>query len=153
MKLTWPSVQTRHDFLEATISAIGRPVTFIVTTSSTVCPTCSFNPVTKLSTNPFCVTCSGNYYLPLYSGISVSGHVTWKQSEGLTWYTGGQQFTGDCRVRINYTVENLTILENTKEVIVDHRTMQVDHVNLLGAPEVNRIVISLMEKEKENGPV
>ena len=79
---------------------------------------------------------------------TLSGHVTWKYSEDVVWYSAGQQVAGDCQVRINYLPETVLVVDKTRYVVIDNRVMQINKVNLRGAPEVNRIIITLMEKEK-----
>jgi hypothetical protein len=95
------------------------------------------------------LTCSGLGYIYTYSGTTVSGHITWGFSELLAWYTGGQQFDGDCRVQIEYTPEMVTVLDDTKWVIVDGKTMQIKKRIYRGVRPINRILIDLREIEKE----
>jgi hypothetical protein len=148
MILSWPSETFRPEFNNATISAIGRPVEFLYVYSSYPCPVCSLDPVSNTSTDSFCVVCSGAYWLETISGVSISGHVTWKPADKLGWVTGGQLWEGDCRVRINYTDGIFAIIDKTKTVVVDDKEMQIKTIDLRGSPTVNRIILMLREREK-----
>jgi ribosomal protein S8 len=107
-----------------------------------------YDPVTETSTDSFCPTCSGVYYIPVYSGTSIQGHVTWAYSEQLGWPTGGKQFEGDVRIQIKYTEANLSAVDNAKWVEVDGRQMEVKKRTLRGVQSINRILVDLLEKEK-----
>lgn len=148
MELAWPTKEFRNEFLNSTIEEIGRAVDFYYIYSSYDCPTCDLDPVTNTSTDSFCPTCSGNGYLYVYSGTTVSGHVSWKYSENLNWYAAGTQMQGDCQVRVNYSPEVYTLVDKSVYVVVDEREMEVDKITLRGAPDYDRIIISLMQKEK-----
>lgn len=148
MNLSWPSENIRDGFNRASIAAIGRPVEFFYVYSSYACPICDLDPITNTSVDSFCPVCSGSHWIELISGVSISGHVTWKYSEALNWYAGGQQMDGDATIRINYSPSVYEIVDKTKYMIVDSREMQIKRLNLRGAPEYNRIVISVLEKEK-----
>jgi hypothetical protein len=148
-KLPWPDKSNIDSFLNNTLETIGRPVEFHYVVATSGCPICSLDPVSNTSTNAFCPVCSGYYWLNILDTATISGHVTWRYSENLSWYSAGQQFTGDCQVRINYYPDVVNIVNATKYVVVDGRVMQIDKINLRGAPDVNRIIITLQEKDKE----
>ncbi len=149
MTITWPS--NTVEIIDEIRYAIGRNVTFYVVDSSTPCPVCDIDPVTNTSIDPFCLTCSGVGYLYTYSGVAVSGHVTWAFSELLSWQSGGKQFEGDCRVQVKYTVANLDAVENSKWVEVDGKQMFVIKKTLRGVQPINRILVDLIERNQENG--
>jgi len=145
--ISWP---TAHDkeVTDAIREAIGRDVTFWYLAGTTPCtePTCSLDPVTNTSTNSFCAVCSGLYNIPIYSGAVINAHVTWGYSEQLGWVTGGQLDEGECRVQIEYTPANVTIVNTTKWVEVDSRIMQIIKKIYRGVQSINRILIDLIEK-------
>lgn len=135
------------DTIDSIRDAIGRDVTFRTTISSIACTTCSLDPVTNLSTDPFCVECEGAYWITVFSGIPVKAHITWGHSDETNWVTGGQYFEGDCRIQLKYTDENITIIDNAESVEVDGKTMDIRKRILRGVPEINRILLDLIEKE------
>jgi len=128
--------------------AIGRDITFFYIYSSMPCPICDLNPVTNVSIDAFCPTCSGAYWIPLYSGENIEAHITWGYSEQLGWVKGGQLDEGECRVQIKYTVANLSIIDKTKWIDVDGKNMQIIKKTLRGVPQLNRILIDLIEREE-----
>lgn len=132
----------------AIINEIARPVTFYTIYSSQACPDCALDPVTNESTDSFCETCEGVYWIPTYSGYTYSGHVTWKFSDRQQWETAGILFNGDCLVKIMYSDSANTIIKNTKYVIVDEHTMDVDRVTYRGATEIDRILVELKERDR-----
>lgn len=145
--ISWPS--NTKNIIDQIRGAIGRDITFYIVDTETVCPECDIDPVTNTSTNSFCTTCSGLGYIYTYSGVTVSGHITWGFSEMLNWQTGGRLYDGDCRVQIEYTEANLSAVDNCRWVEVDGKIMQVIKKILRGFKEINRILIDLKEKERE----
>jgi hypothetical protein len=145
--ITWPTT-TEAEIVDAIRGAIGRDVTFNIISETIPCPICVLDPITNTSTDSFCTTCSGNYWIYTYSGVSISGHVTWGFSEQLGWVEGGRLDEGECRVQIKYTPENVTVVNATKWVDVDDRKMQIVNKKLRGVKSINRILIDLMEQEE-----
>jgi len=148
MNLGWPIKSVRNDFLNATLAVIGRPVDFFYVYSSYACPICDLDPVTNTSTDSFCPVCSGSYFIDVLSGVSISGHVTWKYSEQTNWYAGGMQQDGDVQVRVNYSDSVQDIINKTKYMVVDEREMQIKRITLRGAPDYVRIIVAGIEKEE-----
>lgn len=148
-QLPWPNKTIRDAFLVDTLETIGRPVSLHYQATVSACYLCSLDPVTNLSTDGFCPVCSGYYWIAIISGITLSAHVVWKSSEELSWYTAGKQMDGDCQIRINYSDSVYTKLKAARFIVVDEREMQVKKINLRGSPEVNRIIVSLLEKEND----
>lgn len=144
--ITWPDYTT--EVVDAIRGAIGRDTYWYIVASSTPCPVCSLDPVTNTSTNSFCVICSGTYWIDVYSGVSISGHITWGTAEVLQWTSGGQYFTGDCRVQIKDTPSNRATVDNTKYAIVDTKKLRIDKVIYRGVKQLNRILIDLVEDEE-----
>lgn len=146
--INWNSDQ-EIEVIDAIRYAIGRDTDWYVVASSIACPTCYLDVVTDTSTDPFCPTCSGTYWIPVYSGVTISGHITWGFSEKLGWESGGQLDLGDCRVQVKYTVANLSAIDNAKYAIVDGRKLIKKKVILRGVKNINRILVDLIESEKE----
>lgn len=144
MTITWPSNTVQ--IIDEIRNAIGREVIFHTLAGSTECPVCNLDPTTGTSTDSFCEYCSGSYYIPIYSGISISGHVTWNDHDILNWQTGGMLFDGDCRIQIKYTEDNITVLNATKWVEVDGKNLEIKRRNMRGVQPVNRIILSLIER-------
>lgn len=145
MDLKFPTNTT--DIIDSIRNAIGRPVEFKIISSKIPCPDCAINPVTDTSVDPFCTTCSGVGYLITYSGVVISGHVTWGFSDLPNWIVGGQYVEGDCRVQIKYTPENEDVVNNAKRVIVDGKELTIRKKILRGIPGINRILIDLKQEE------
>lgn len=148
MRVAWPSNEVREDFLNATISAIGRQVEIRYVTGVSGCSTCILDPVNNTSTDSFCPECSGVYWHPILETTTPSGHIRWKKADELDWSSGGKLFDGDCQVRLNYTVDLESILDTATAFVVDGKELQIKTIRFKGAPKVNRISVSLMEREK-----
>lgn len=128
---------------------IGRDVTFVVVASSTPCPACGVNPITNTAINSFCTVCSGEGYIYTYQDYVLSGHVTWGNADIFNWYSAGQFFDGDARVQIEYTPLNVTIVDSSVWVEVDGKQMQVKKKVLRGVRPLNRILVDLIERNRE----
>lgn len=146
MNIVFPNNTT--EIIDAIRGAVGRDVTFYYVYSSSPCPICTLDPVTNTSTNSFCLVCSGTYWIATLSGYVVSGHITWGQADMLQWNTGGQYYNGDVRVQVKYTPELVTILDETEYVLVDGKSMQINSRMYRGVPQINRILLDLIEQEK-----
>lgn len=142
----WPS-NTREQ-IEEIIGKIGRNVEFYYIYSSMGCPVCTLDPVTDTSTDSFCPTCSGEYWIHIFSGASMSGHITWKFEYENDFSSGGKYLIGDARVKVIHTSEREQIIKNSDYVVVDNKIMDIEKVTLLGAQDVNRIVVDLKEREE-----
>ena len=149
INITWNSDQDT-EVVDAIRNAIGRSVVWYVVASSVACSACDLDPVTGNSTNSFCEFCNGNYFIPTYSGVVISGHITWNFSEQLGWVSGGQMDEGDCRVQIKYTPDNLSTINNAKYAIVDNRRMDIVKRTYRGVKNLNRILVDLSEDELGN---
>lgn len=145
--VTWPT-DFEVEVVDAIRGGIGRETLWWTPISVSGCSVCSYDPINDSSTDSFCPTCSGEYWITTYSGISISGHVTWGYSELLGWQTGGQLDEGECRVQIKYTIANLAAVENAKWVEVDGKRMQIIKRILRGVQSINRILVDLIEFEK-----
>jgi hypothetical protein len=148
MVITFPS--NTREIINQIRTAIGRDVFFYIVDTVTQCPICDLDPITNTSTDSFCTTCSGEYWIKTYTGIPVSGFISWQPSDILNWQSAGQLFDGDCRVQIERTDYNLQLVELTKFVVVDNKVMEIRKVTPRGVKELNRLLIDLIEKEKSN---
>ncbi|RPI81233.1 MAG: hypothetical protein EHM34_08910 [Nitrosopumilales archaeon] len=128
---------------------IGRNVEFFYVYSSQACPAsnCDLDPVTNTSTNSLCPVCSGTYWIDIYSGVTMSAHITWKFDYQNEYETGGLVFIGDAKVKVMHTPEREQLIKQAKYVIVDDKTMNIEKTTLLGAPAINRIIVDVKEKE------
>jgi hypothetical protein len=145
--IIWPS--DTAEVIDSIRGAIGRNVLFEYVDSSITCSACSLDPVTNTSDNPFCVICSGNYYIDIISGYTVSGFISWAPSDKLVWATGGELLDGDCLIQVKLTDEIEDIIPKTRDVVVDNRVMEIKRTMRRGVKNLNRILISLIEKGKE----
>jgi hypothetical protein len=146
--IMWPSA-SEIQLIDDIRDAIGREVKFMVVGTTTECPICTIDPITNTSTDSFCPICSGVGYLYTYSGVSLSGHITWGGTDQLNWQTGGQLFDGDCRIQIKYTPANVWVVDNTKWIEVDDKGLQILHRTYRGVKELNRILIDCIERDKD----
>ncbi len=149
MNIVWPDNTT--EIIDKIRGAIGRDITIYIVASSIPCPTCSLDPVTNESTDSFCTTCSGIYWIPIYSGYVTSGHITWGNVDILQWIPVGQYFEGDARVQIKYTPEIFSIVEQAQDngyIVVDNEVMEIKSKILRGVKNINRILINLVKKER-----
>ena len=142
---TWPT-SFEKEVEDSIRDAIGREIYWYIVASSTPCPVCDLDPVTNTSTDSFCTICSGEYWIPTYSGIPINGHISWGFTEQLGWVTGGQMEEGECRASIEYTEENLSTVTLAKYAVVDNKIMQIIKVRPRGVQTINRLLVDLIEK-------
>lgn len=149
MALT-PFPANTKDLIEEMISYDGREVTFYIVATLSGCPDCNLDPVSDTSTDSFCPTCSGVYWIPTYSGWNTIAHVTWGTLDNKNWETGGMLDDGNCQVKFIYSGWMQDIIDNAEYVVVDDRVMDVQPgIILRGVPEINRVIVKLKEKESE----
>lgn len=146
MIITFPT--NTKNIIDSIRNAIGRSVEFYIA-EYTKCPSCELDIITNTSSDSFCPTCSGVGYLITYSGTVVNAHITWGFSEQVGWVSGGTLDEGDCRVQIEYSIVNRDLVENSDYVVVDGRKMEIKQPHYRGTPAINRILIDLLEREKE----
>jgi len=149
MFVNWESHTNRVNIIDQIRAAIGREVYFMIPTySGCPEPTCSLDIVTNTSTDAFCNTCNGEYWIPIYDEVTISGHVFWKRADEETWVTGGKYPDGVCTVQIKYTTENLSGVESADYIRVDDRLMKIKSKVFRGVPQINRIILTLDEVEE-----
>lgn len=141
--ITFPETKTTIDAIR---NAIGRNITF-VSDIVTNCPVCSLDPVSGGSTNSFCTTCGGKYYIVTDNNVSVLAHVTNGRVDQLGWASGGQFEEGDCRAQIEYTTANEAIVANTRKIIVDGKEYRIKNKEYRGVPQINRIILYLKQED------
>jgi hypothetical protein len=124
---------------------IQRPITINVKVQGTPCPACDLDPITGTSTDSFCATCSGLYWINTISGYSTSGHVRWMGADQPLYTPGGTIDIGDCIVTLKYTSTNLTNVQNSDHFIVDDRDLYVKDYVMKGVRQLNRIRVILKE--------
>lgn len=146
MTIYWPS--DTKTIIDDIRGAIGRNVTFYTVTNSG-CSVCTLDPIANESTDPFCPACSGLYWIPIYSGEIVNAHITWGKADKMDWLNGGQIFEGDCRIQIEYTDTNVTIVDTAEYVEVDGRKMDIRKTIPRGVNEINRLLLDLVERDKQ----
>ena len=147
MSIYWPS--NTPDIIDEIRDTIGRDVTFYHTVSGIPCPVsgCDLDPVTQLSTNQFCDSCLGDYWINTTSGITVIAHVRMKNVDVPVWTVGGFIIDGDALVQIKYTQTMEDVVNSSEYILVDNREFVKKDISLRGVPSVNRIVVTLVEKE------
>jgi hypothetical protein len=145
--ISWPSdTVTVIDNIRDTI---GRDITIDVETQGVPCPAsgCGLDPVTQLSVNQFCITCSGYYWINTLSGYVTKAHITWGDADRSLWETGGTILDGDCLVQIKYTVASESAVANAGRFHVDNKILVKKSVDYRGVPAINRMLITLEQED------
>lgn len=148
ISISWPS--STDLIIDAIRDAIGRDVIFNIVASSYECPNCNLDPATDTSDNAFCATCSGEYYIDILSGVTTQAVISWGPSDKPGWESGGQLLGGDCTIQIDLSDEVRDMLDKTVNVVVDERVMEVRKTVFRGVQSLNRVLLSLIEKDKED---
>lgn len=147
----FPKTLARSQIEEIITNSTGRDVDFFYVYSSYPCPNPddSYDPVTDTSTNSFCPICSGIYWIPTYSGVTMSGHVTWKFDYKNEFETGGRVFIGDVQVKVMHTEDRERFIkDDVKYLVVDDIVVDIVKITKLGNPP-NRLIVSCKEREEE----
>lgn len=147
MSISWPDNTT--DIIDDIRDAIGRDVTIYAAISGIPCPAsgCSLDPVTNLAVDQFCITCSGEYWINTTSGITVTAHVRMKNVDVPVWTVGGFIVDGDAQIQVKHTVAMVSTIESAEYYEVDGKEFIQKDLSFRGVPTVNRIVVTLVEKE------
>jgi hypothetical protein len=143
-----PFPSNTRDLIEQMIDYDGREITIYTVTSLSGCYNCNLDPVSNTSTDSWCPVCSGEYWIPTYSGTDIKAHVTYGAVENKDWVTGGMIDNGQIQVKFMHSAELEEIVHDSKFFVVDGREMNVSKIILRGVPEVNRILVQLKEKER-----
>lgn len=143
--MTVPAFPNTVAIKDAIRESIQRAIIINVAVVGTPCPVCDLDPITQTSTDSFCATCSGVYWLNTTSGYTTSGHVKWVRADQPMYTAGGVIDVGDCIVTVKHTNANLTAVENSDSFIVDNRDLYLKSYVLKGVQELDRIRIFLKE--------
>jgi hypothetical protein len=144
----FPKGQARSQIEEIINNSTGRDVDFFYVYSTYACPICDLDPVTQTSINSYCPVCSGVYWIDVYSGVTMSAHVTWKFDYQNEFETGGRIFIGDARVKVMHSPTREQLIKTPKTyLVIDGKTMDIEKQTLLGTP-INRIILDLKEREE-----
>ncbi len=146
MAITFPDNTT--DKIDQMRAVIGRDVDFYIPSYSG-CSTCTLDPVSQESTDSFCPTCSGIYWIPTFSATTKSGHITWAGADILDWRVGGQLFDGDVRIQIKKESGTISMLDDTEYIIVDSKKVEEKSRILRGVQEINRVLLDCILVDKE----
>jgi len=124
---------------------IGRNITIHVNVSGVPCTLCSLDPVTNLSTDPFCTGCNGAYWINTTSAWVCSAHVRWRRADQPLWSPGGIIETGDCKITIAHSGNALQNVKDSRYFEVDGHELYMKSYTLKGVQQLNRIAIVLTE--------
>lgn len=145
-KIIWPENTT--EIIDAIRGTIGRPIEIITASADVTCSACSLDPLSHRSTNPFCPVCSGAGYITVFSGTTLSAHVRWGTVDKGLSYPGGRLITGDCQATVAYSDTTLELLQTAAYIIIDDKQLYLDTYDLRGVPEINRIVLKLLQNPR-----
>ena len=147
--MTLPQFPTNtREQIEYIITHKGRPVTFYSVVSVSGCQECNLDPITQTSTDSFCPTCSGVYWIPTYSGLQLISHITYGTVDSRNWQTGGIVDDGTITAKVMYSGPHFEIINNSEYVIADDIEYDIINVDIRGVQEVNRILVKLKQKER-----
>ena len=146
--IAWPS--NTAAIINTIRHTIGREITIFVEVIGDTCPICTLDPVTNLSTDPFCVTCEGNYWINTVSAWTCSAHVRWKRTDQPLWVAGGLIDEGDCKITISGGVNAssgtpLYNVQHSSYFVVDGKELYMKNYQLRGVQDPNRIAVILLE--------
>ena len=150
MTITFPATKPTKDAIR---NAIGQVVTFIIRGDQSACPVCSgldlYDEVNEVSLDPYCTTCSGQYWITadVYSGVVA--HVRWRTQDQPDMGVGGETFDGDCMITIDIDALSEANIVKVKEVIADSRKLQIYRAIHRGVPTRDRIRFVCREFGKE----
>ncbi len=131
-------------------NVIGRDITIDVEVQGVPCTASGcgiLDPVTQLSTNQFCITCSGFYWINTLSGHVTKAHITWGDADRSLWETGGTILDGDCLVQIKFTIANNDAVANAGRFHVDNKILVKKSVDYRGVPAINRMLVTLEQED------
>jgi len=148
--VTFPVTKSTKDAIR---QAIGQTVIFVIRGDPTPCLVCSglnhYDEVNEVSLNPYCTTCSGQYWLTVDTLSGIISHVRWRTQDQPDMGVGGKTFEGDCFVTIDINAISASNIVKIKEVRVDSRKLQVYRVIQRGVPIRDRVRFVCREFGKE----
>ena len=148
MKIAFPG--NTREVINAIRQAIGRDIVIHHVVSQSGCSVCSLDPITNLSTDPYCPVCSGNYWIPIYSSTTRTAHVFWKKGQEIDWLPGGIHYDSDVTAQIEFSGNIETYLDNADYILIDNKKFEEKERTYRGVTTINRIILFLKEIEKEN---
>ena len=150
MVITFPATKTIKDGIR---DAIGQTVTFVIRGDPTPCDVCSgldyYDEVNEASLDPYCTTCSGQYWLTIDTLSGVVAHVRWRTQDQPDMEVGGETFEGDCFITIDINAISASNIVKIKEVRADSRKLEVYRAIYRGVPQRDRIRFVCREWGKE----
>ena len=150
MTITFPATKAIKDSIRA---VIGQTVTFVIRGDPTACPVCSgldyYDEINEASLDPYCTTCSGQYWLTVDTLSGVIAHVRWRTQDQPDMGVGGETFEGDCFITIDINAISSSNIVKIKEVRADSRKLQVYKAIQRGVPTRDRIRFVCREFGKE----
>lgn len=144
MQINWNSSLVKET-INNIREAIGRDIEIKFKVQGSGCSYCTEDPISHMSTNSFCIYCSGLYWINTISGHFTKAHVRWTKTDIPSWQTGGTLPIGDVTVTMEYTEDNFQSTKNSDYFIVDSGTFQMFGYSVKGVPQPNRIKVSLKE--------
>lgn len=145
--VTWPS--NTKEIIDQIRDTIGRPIELFTSLPGEDCPLCEIDPLSGKSVDPFCPVCSGQGQQITWSGTTITAHVRWGQVDASLLYPGARIITGDCTAAIEYTAENVAIIDAAKYALIDGKVLYIDSYDLRGVQPVNRVVLNLVQNPRD----
>jgi len=146
MNITWPTAHSA-EVISKMRDAIGRNITIYINVSGVACAAsgCTLDPVTNYSTNSFCETCGGNYWLQTTSAWVCMAHIRWGSADQPLYSPGGIVDEGTCKVTIAYSGNALNNVRDSHHFVVDDKEMYLKNYAFKGVQTINRLAITLKE--------
>jgi len=150
MTISFPSTKATKDAIR---NAIGQVVTFVIRGDATPCPVCSgldqYDGVNEVSLNPYCTTCSGQYWITADVESGVMAHVRWRTQDEPEMGVGGSVPEGDVYITIASDALSEANIVKIKYIVADSRKVQVYREIHRGVPSRDRIRFVCREWGKE----
>lgn len=146
--ITWPT--NTKEIIDEIRGTIGREIEIFTKEELGQCTSCTLDTKTNKSIDPFCSTCSGTGYIYTISGTTVSAHVNWGYLDRGIFFATGKIRDGDCKATIEYTENNLDLIDRSIKFIVDDKDLYLIEYDLKGVKEINRIACFL-KQDPRNG--
>ena len=148
--ISFPTTKVTKDKIR---NAIGHPCIFVIKGNATACPTCSgadnFDPVNNTSLDPWCVVCSGAYWLIEDDEVTITGHVRWRSGDEPDYGIAGEVLVGDAFVTIAIDALTESQVTSLKEIRVDSRRVVPFRTIYRGVPTRDRVRFLCREQGKE----
>lgn len=150
MTITFPTTKSTKDTIR---EAIGQTVIFVIRGDPTACPVCSgldlYDEINEASLDPYCTTCSGQYWITIDTLSGITAHVRWRTQDQPNMEVGGETLEGDCYITIDINAISKANIVKIKEVRADSNKLQVYRTIYRGVPDRDRIRFVCREFGKE----